>query len=532
MRKFRFLWGAHPAQALLESWLIGLAILFLLSRQVGAVSPPVLANGLLFLCGTSGLWAVLRSRLPQGQWLRQTVWELAVGLGLGLAMVAGLGAVALLLGWEGVWLNSTLRNTSIALLLLFGTGPGYVAARLGVRLWLAWDRLRRRRMLWAITHAHLTVVVLLVLFVAGGALLVSLLTSTDQFLQPEPVDLATSFIERVFHTVFPATILILLLTVVALAALLPPSALFSFLVARRTTRRLEALAEATEALRQGQYDTRVELVGEDEVARLQSGFNAMAGELARTLHELEAERDKVASLLQSRRELVAGVSHELRTPVATMRATLESVLGRQAGALPDGLRHDLVVVSNEVLRLQRLIDDLFTLAQADAGGLRVECQAIDVAPLVQRLVDALAPLAWTSSRVEVVADLPPDLPHARADGARLEQILANLLRNAIRHTPPGGIVIAAARAVPGAVVLEVRDTGEGITPEDLPHIWERFYRGAKRPAGNRPGAGLGLALVKELAEAMGGSVAVESEVGQGSCFMVRLPIHNTGIKPR
>jgi signal transduction histidine kinase len=510
---------------------MGLAILFLLSRQVGAVDPPVLSNGLLFLCGVSGLWAVMRTRLPQGRWLRQTIWELSVGLGLGLGMVAGVGAVAIFLGWDGVWLHSTLRNTSLALLLLFGTGPGYLVARLGVRLWLVWDRLRRRRMLWAITHAHLTVVVLVILLVAGGALMVSLLTDTDQFLEPEPVGLTTSFVERVFHTVFPATILVLLLTVVALAALLPPSALFSYLVARRTTRRLEALAEAAEALRQGQYDSRVELVGEDEVARLQSGFNAMAGDLARTLHDLEAERDKVASLLQSRRELVAGVSHELRTPVATVRATLESVLSGQAESLPDGLRHDLEVVNGEVLRLQRLIDDLFILSQADAGGLRVECRAIDVTPVVQRLVDALAPLAWASSRVEVVADVPPDL-HAWADGARVEQILANLLRNAIRHTPPGGIVLAAARSVPDAVLLEVRDSGEGIAPEDLPHIWERFYRGAKRSAGGRPGAGLGLALVKELAEAMDGSVAVESQEGQGSRFTVRLPSHNPGIKPR
>ncbi len=518
----RLLWTAHPAQALLESWLIGLAILFLLSRQVGAVSAPVLGNGLLFLCGSSGLWAVLRSRLPQGRWLRQAVWELGVGLGLSLVMVTGIGALALLLGWEGVWLESTLRSTSVVLLLLFGTGPGYVVARVGVRLWLAWDRLRRRRMLWAITHAHLTVVVLVILLVAGGALLVSLLTSTSALVQPEPVGLATSLTERLLHTVFPATILILFLTAVTLAALLPPSALFSFLLARRTTRRLEALAEAAQALRQGQYDTRVELVGEDEVAQLQSGFNTMAGELARTLRELETERDKVASLLQSRRELVAGVSHELRTPVATVRAALESALNGQAGALPAGLRHDLEVVSNEVLRLQRLIDDLFALSQVDADGLRIECQAVEVVPVVERMVDALAPLAWASSRVEVVAELPPDLPPACADEARLEQILANLLRNAIRHTPPGGIVAAAARTEPGVVVLEVRDTGEGIAAADLPHIWERFYRGEKRP-GDRPGAGLGLALVKELTEAMGGSVAVESVVGQGSRFSVSLP---------
>jgi signal transduction histidine kinase len=520
MPRGRFLWAAHPARALLEAWFLGLAILLLLYLRVGAVSPVVLTNGLLFLCGTSGLWAVLRCRLPNGPWPRQFAWEGAVGLAVSLVMAAGMSLPATALGWQGVWLESTLRTTLTTLLLLLGTGPGYLVARVGVRLWLAWDHLRRRRMLWAITHAHLTVVVLVILLVAGGGLLVSVLSGS--FAESQPAGLAASLAERLLHTVFPATVLILFLTVAALAALLPPSALFSFLVARRTTRRLEALAEAAEALSQGRYEARVEPSGEDEVARLQSGFNTMAEELERTLHDLEAERDKVAALLKSRRDLVADVSHELRTPVATVRASLESALDGQAGALPEDLRHDLEVVSGEVLRLQRLIEDLFTLSQADADGLAMECSPVDVAPVVQRMVDALAPLAWASSRVQVVAELPADLPQVHVDKARLEQILANLLRNAIRHTPPGGIVAAAARAEGTVVVLEVRDTGEGIAPADLPHIWERFYR-----VGDHAGAGLGLALVKELAEAMGGSVAVESTLGQGSRFTVRLPIEHT-----
>jgi signal transduction histidine kinase len=204
-----------------------------------------------------------------------------------------------------------------------------------------------------------------------------------------------------------------------------------------------------------------------------------------------------------------------------MRATLESALDRTAETMPDPLRHDLDVVESEILRLQRLITDLFVLSQTDAEGLSIECSATGVAAVAQRMVDALAPLAWASGRVEVVADLPADLPPVRADGARLEQCLANLLRNAIRHTPPGGIVAVAARAEPDAVLVQVRDTGEGIAPADLPHIWERFYQGeSSRGSG---GAGLGLALVKELTEAMGGSVAVESEIGRGSCFTVRLP---------
>jgi signal transduction histidine kinase len=325
--------------------------------------------------------------------------------------------------------------------------------------------------------------------------------------------------ERLLHTLFPAVGLMLILASVALAALLPPSALVSFLVARRTTRRLEALAEAVRALCQGQYDTRLEVVGEDEVAQLQADFNGMAQELERTLHDLEIQRDAVAELLRSRRELVASVSHELRTPVTTMRATLESVLGRSGETPNSSLYHDLEVVEGEIVRLQRLIDDLFVLSQTEVNGLAILCQPTDVAPLIRRMVDAQALQAWESGRVEVVAELPEGLPSAHLDPARLEQILANLLRNAVRHTPPGGIVAVVARAETAratqqVIIIEVRDTAEGIAPQDLPHIWDRFYRGE----GSRAGAGLGLAIVKELTEAMGGTVDVHSQVGQGSCF--------------
>jgi signal transduction histidine kinase len=312
-------------------------------------------------------------------------------------------------------------------------------------------------------------------------------------------------------------------------------------------------------LRQGDYAARVAVSGEDEVAHLQADFNAMADELSRTLADLEVQRNTVSHLLQNRREMIASVSHELRTPVATVRAMLESILREDAphsaltnvlpagpsapesapdnattnpfvvgpsGPLSPDLHHDLLVIDSEMARLQRIIDDLFLLARAEAGQLQLDCQPIDVAAIARRMVDALAPLAWQAGRVEVVADLPEDLPPARADAERLGQILANLLRNAIRHTDPGGIVVVALRAEPQALALEVRDTGTGIPADELPHIWERFYQGAGNRATSSDGAGLGLALVKELTEAMGGNVAVLSDVGQGSCFTVRLPRAN------
>ena len=147
----------------------------------------------------------------------------------------------------------------------------------------------------------------------------------------------------------------------------------------------------------------------------------------------------------------------------------------------------------------------------------------DIGALLRRVAAAVAPLAWERGRVEVLAEAPPDLPPALADPDRLEQVVRNLVANAVRHTPPGGLVLLAAAAEAGAIVVRVKDTGEGIAPDDLPRVFERFYRADAARDRDRGGAGLGLALVKELTEAMGGSVGVESVAGEGSVFTVRLP---------
>ena len=248
------------------------------------------------------------------------------------------------------------------------------------------------------------------------------------------------------------------------------------------------------------------------MARLQTSFNAMAGDLERTLDQLHAERDRVTGLLEARRELVASVSHELRTPVATVRGHLE--LAEAQGGLGSA---ELSTVRSEVTRLERLIDDLFSLSRVDVGRLDLRVEPTDVGALVRRVSAALAPVAWTQRRVEVLATTDDDLPLAMADAQRLEQVVSNLLSNATRHTPPGGLVVADVSAGSG-LAIEVRDTGAGIPADDLPHIFERFYRGQ-----DSDGAGLGLALVRDLTEAMGGSVEAESTPGQGSRFVVRLP---------
>jgi signal transduction histidine kinase len=521
-KRFSLFWQVGVLRALVETFLVGAILMTGLIRVSDYVPPNVTGQGFVFLSPACALLCALRLRWSEYRRIRHRLLrEGAVAVALSVILSAGLLASAFALGWRESLAKANIGAGGISLVLA-ASGPAFLVFRGGMWLWRFWDRLRRRRLLWALTHAHLTVVVLAVLLFA--VLLTFEVMQPDRGTRsvPEQGGLAALVVVRAILTVFPLIGVVLVMAVVLLAVVLPPSAIFSYLVARRTTRRLEALAAAAKSLRDGDYTARVDVMGEDEVAQLQANFNAMADDLERTVDALQAERDKVTSLLQSRRDLIANVSHELRTPVATIRGYLESTLaGRDEEPLK--LRHDLEIMEREVGHLQMLIEDLFTLSRAEVGELALACEPVDVGAIVRRMVDTVAPLAWRAGRVEVVAQVPSDLPLVLADERRLEQVLSNLLHNGVRHTPPGGIVAVIVAVEEDAVRIEVRDTGQGIPPGDLPYVWERFYRGESARAEDSRGAGLGLALVKELTEAMGGTVEVESVLREGSCFTVRLP---------
>lgn len=507
---------AGPARAIIEtllaqSLLIGLS---LLGYSLAHVQFGDLESNILILGGPGCiLWCALRLRFPAGSWWRQALYDGAVGAALGPVLLPMLLAAPLLFGLrENVSVQMLLEEgtryfpelLAALLMALIGVMGLFLFLRIGARLWLRWNRMRRTRLRWALTHAHLLVVVL------GAALLGMLLLS----------------VEVITSTGFPFYVLsvlvgLMVFTGIALAIVLPPSAIFSYLFARRIVRRIEGLAGAAGALRRGNYSIRVPVVGEDEIARLQADFNAMAADLERTMRELQEERDAVATLLKARRELIASVSHELRTPIATLRGYLESTRAHWDETPPPTLRQDLQIMEQETIRLQTLIDDLFTLARAEVGKLEMRCQPVDAGALARRVAATLAPLAWQAGRVEVIAAVSDEPSLVCADPSRLEQALHNLAHNGVRHTPPGGIVALLVQSDADSVTLQVKDTGEGIAPADLPRIWERFYRAENSRARADGGSGLGLALVKELTEAMGGSVAVESTPGEGSCFTLR-----------
>ncbi|MFV9506908.1 MAG: ATP-binding protein [Oscillochloridaceae bacterium umkhey_bin13] len=331
--------------------------------------------------------------------------------------------------------------------------------------------------------------------------------------------LGAGFSRVITLTILGFSLLINIIVLVVIA-IVPVALGIGYLLARWLTRRIERLDAVAGDLATGQLERRVTIESQDEIGRLGETLNTMAAQLAEREAALAAAAARAEQLLRANRRLVADVSHELRNPLATLRGYLEALEQSHGQLLP---AQDMRVIEGELTRLTSLIEDLFTLARAEAQQLPLQLGPVDVGAMATKLAATLGPLARREREIELIAQLDPALPPAQADTVRLEQVLRNLIQNALRHTPPGGIIVIEAEAAPeGGISLAVADTGMGISPEDLPLVFERFYRGDSSRARETGGAGLGLALVYELVSAMGGTVSAESTLGRGSRFTVRL----------
>jgi signal transduction histidine kinase len=516
--------AAYP-RAILETGLLSLLLagIFLLTRQPDSINLPALALGLGLASPT---WLSLRTSLPSGSRMKQIAVEGLHSLGL-WTVLAGLAGLVTWFYYPRLADNYNLLSLWLAsaggCILL--AGLAYVCLRAGLRFWIYWQKARRRKLALALTHAQLGLVILAVV---GLTVLVALAGLAEAYYlsRSAPASFLPLF-ARELDKIVMTNSLILLLACPVVLVLLGFLFIFSTLFTRRTTRRLQQLAQAADALRQKDYSVRLTVDGEDEVARVQASFNHMAGELTTALGDLQAERDRVSRLLAERRELFAGVSHELRTPLAVLRAAQEALAGRAGLAEDARTAHELDIIGHQVDRLQSELDDLFLLSRAEVERLEINCAVVDLNALAGKVVDQFTRLAWDGSRVEVVFQGAEDALTVWADPDRLEQALANLLRNALRYTPPGGLVVVQTRRLEGYARLSVRDTGGGIATADLPRIWTSYYRAPTQPQDSPElNAGLGLALVKEFVQTMGGRVSVESQVGEGSCFSVdlRLPL--------
>jgi signal transduction histidine kinase len=275
------------------------------------------------------------------------------------------------------------------------------------------------------------------------------------------------------------------------------------MLARTLTHPLERLTQATHRMASGELEQAVPVNSVDEIGELAAAFNQMSRAVSRANN--------------ARRQMTADVAHELRTPLTVIAGYVEAMRDGVLAPTPERLS----VIYSEMEHLQHLVGDLRTLSQADAGELKLNLQPLDPAEVLQQTSAAFAhQAAQKGVRLELLLD--NGLPRVLADETRLGQVLDNLLSNALRHTPGGGRVVLAASATGGRVRLTVQDTGPGIAPEALPHIFDRFYRADGSRSEETGQSGLGLAIAKALIEAHGGTIGVESAVGQGTTFGIEL----------
>lgn len=288
----------------------------------------------------------------------------------------------------------------------------------------------------------------------------------------------------------------------------------SLLFSRSLSRPLIQMNSVALALSRGNFSRKVEVKSEDEIGVLASTLNALSDELQEKIAALER-------LDQTRRDFVAGVSHELKTPLTIIQGYAEA-LQDDVAASEEERRECVDGIVEETGRLKRLVSDLLDLRRIESGQENIDLSEFDSVPELVRSVEKMQSLA-AKKKISLSLDVSPDLPALRANPDRLNQVMINLIENAVRYTPPGGSVRVSAERWGRFARISVSDSGPGIPRDELEMIWEKFYKVDKsRSRTDGGGTGLGLAIVKRLVEKMGGSVGVESLPGKGATFYFTL----------
>ena len=365
----------------------------------------------------------------------------------------------------------------LALTAMISVAAGYGAYRLG----------------WIYRSPHISWVIL------GGYALANVLTFLNVW-----VTARLMFASQ--HDLRLATVLLLFAGGIAVSV--------GYFLSVALTDRIVALSRAAREIARERLDVRVPVAGNDEMANLARTFNEMASQL----EEAARKQEELDTL---RRNLVVWAGHDLRTPLASIRAIVEA-LADGVVEDPEAVERYLRTAQREIRSLSALIDDLFELAQWEAGGLRLELCPNSLSDLVSDTIESFSEL---SSRrgVEVRGSAAPGIDPVIMDAQQIQRVLSNVVGNALRHTPAGGTVEIRATAGAEWIRVEVSDTGEGIDNQDLPHIFEHFYRGEKSRSRATGGSGLGLAIAKGIVESHGGQIGAESAMGEGTTFYFRLP---------
>lgn len=399
-------------------------------------------------------------------------------VGLAIALAGAVAMVAFVLQPEGK--DVPLFMVLVSTPLIIAIGAAFVAQR-----WRLWRRFNR-----------LAVALFIVYAIGAGLILFTMFITTRLM-----------FFSA--HDAALATVIVIYATGVTLA--------FGYFVVSGITDSIGKLTLAAQAVQQGDLSVRADDRGSDEVAQLARAFNQMTQQLA-------VARDKEQQLEAARRDWIAWVSHDLRTPLTSIRARTEA-LADGVVSQPKDVSAYLDAILNDTRAMNGLIDDLGELAKIDAGGLKLDRMPFPISDLISDCIESMQPIAQAKG-VLLSGSTTPDTGMANISPQHMQRALLNLIGNAVAHTPAGGSVNVHARRDGNHVRIEVRDTGEGIAAQDLPHVFERFYRGepsrSRSQNGARAGMGLGLVIARELVEAHGGQISLESERGKGTTVWLRV----------
>ncbi len=396
---------------------------------------------------------------------------------LGIIVVLALTLLLFVAMMQPVW----AEFGAMTLLLSITAGISWLAGLAAYHF--GWFQ-RTRRLRWTLVGGYLLSGILTFINV--------LVTAWQMFINP--------------HDRTLATVLLIFATSIAVA--------LGYFLSTTVADKINALREAARAIADGQLNTHIRLPGHDEVNELAESFNNMAT-------QLESAAIKQRELETMRRDLVAWVGHDLRTPLTSVRAIVEALADGMVDEPATQARY-LRTAKRDIYALSLLIDNLFEMAQIDSNGLQLDRQANSLTDLISDTLESFRALA-DEKGIRLQGRVADDVDPIDMDARLIGRVLTNLVSNAIRHTPTGGTVQVYAQSIAQGIEVTVRDTGEGIRPEDLPHIFEQFYRGEKSRSRATGGAGLGLAIAQSFVQAHGGTIRAESVVGQGTRFIFLLP---------
>ncbi|MCE9647957.1 MAG: HAMP domain-containing protein [Chloroflexi bacterium] len=346
--------------------------------------------------------------------------------------------------------------------------------------------------------------------------------------------LVTQPIEELFS--LSKGIQVILFTVTGVFAL---TALWFWIAAFVTfTRPLVQLTDATSGISHGDFSQRVNptyLLFKDEITVLSENFNTMSSELnglytsleqrvAQRTQELAEARDEAVSANKSKSEFVSIVSHELKLPMTSIKGYSDLMLAGATGALNENQTNFLTTIRNNVNRMATLVSDLADISRIESGNLRLEPRAVPIWDVIDEVV-TLTKTQVEQKKQSISVDIPSELPKAWCDRSRLSQILTNLISNANKYTPEGGVILVQALHAENMIQVKIQDNGLGMTSEDQASLFSKFFRSADDKVREAPGTGLGLSITKNLIELQGGKIWFESEYRKGTTFYFTIPIH-------